>query len=378
MELPDLAICLHLSFPDEALSHDLDRLSHLDAIIRNELQDGTINRSKKLSYTLTAHTTDSSWAFAVTFHDGPEHCVLRYQAGSVEINQSGQAFFGSSSHSAQQGEIGALVWSSWWVLRWMWLTGWKGPIEFCWDSAMAGGKASGAYHAADPAGTFARQLHQALETLATPHAIQHAHVRARTGVIYNELVDAAAKWALVKSEPWADVGQFQRLRSMLGERVDWLWVYFLPHDSETGMWPRGISGASTGTFSEDEVQLIMDEMIPDVSHSKQALRTITYTLRLASYNVLSAKDHVMEEAPGLGKVALLRDQFSQGSYHIVGLQETRNKSGMIASSAHVRVCSGANAQGQFGTELWFSLDIPFACDLKGRPRYFSKTFCSSA
>lgn len=332
---------------------------------------GTISMSRELlcSYNRSL----SSWAFAVTFFDGPECCVLGYQAGRVEVDQSRQAFFGSSTHSAQQGEIEALVWSSWWIIRWLWLTGWKGPIEFCWDSTTAGGKASGAFNAGDPAGILVRQLHQALEMLVAPNTIQHTHVRAHTGIIYNELVDAAAKWALTAPDSWADMGQFQQLRRALGNSLDWMWTYFLPRDSETGFVPTGISRAWTGTYTDEDVQLVIDEMVPGATNSKQALRTVTYTLRLASYNVLSVKDPVMEEAPGIGKVALLRDQFSQGKYHIAGLQETRNKSGMVVSNTHVRFCSGTNAQGHFGTELWFSLDIPFACDRRGKPHFFSKT-----
>lgn len=114
-------------------------------------------------------------------------------------------------------------------------------------------------------------------------------------------------------------------------------------------------------------------MIPDLAQAKVVSNLVQFDLKLATYNVLSAKDQIMMQAPELGRVALLRDQFQMAGYHIIGLQETRDKAGMLVSSTHVRFCSGADGQGQYGAELWFSLDVPFAADGKGKSYFFSRT-----
>ena len=84
---------------------------------------------------------------------------------------------------------------------------------------------------------------------------------------------------------------------------------------------------------------------------------------------MSAQDHEAGGFADIGRVALLRD--TKGEYHIVGLQETRNRAGMVVSSAHARICSGANERGHLGVEIWFSL--PLASDEKGHQYYFSST-----
>ena len=227
--LPSLDDCLVFQPGTDALHHDLNQLDKLDSAIGQKLQEqywclledwnnGQVDRIRVFTDGSFDQTT-SSWAFAIVFDDGPEECILGYQAGQTEVAEGELGFFGGVTHSAQQGEIGALIWSSWWLLRWLLLTGWKGPIEFCWDSTSAGGKASGSFHSYDQSGAISRQIHQALETLMSPFEVKHVHVRAHTGVAYNELVDAAAKWAIKGSKIRGDSGQLQATLHAL--RANW-------------------------------------------------------------------------------------------------------------------------------------------------------------
>ena len=114
-------------------------------------------------------------------------------------------------------------------------------------------------------------------------------------------------------------------------------------------------------------------MMPDHESGRKVHKAIEFELKIATYNVMTAQDHEAEKVTDVGRVALLRDQFMKGEYHIVGLQETCNRAGMIVSSTHVRFCSGANERGHLGVEIWLSLDVPMARDDKGRQYYFSAT-----
>lgn len=250
LSLPDLAGCLGLSLPEEALWHDLGQLHSLDAEIRTELGSmywcmledwSNLQVQKLMIYTDGSFDRiTSAWAFAVLFQDGPETCVLGYRAGRVETDPGSHAFVGSVAHTAQQGEVGAPVWACWWIIRWIRLTGWRGPIEFCWDSTTAGGKASGSFHAADRPGTLARHLQQALETMIAPHEVQRTHVKAHQGEMYNELVDAAAKWTVSQDSTKADEGQLRQALAPTGADAEWMWLYFLPPDPMQSLGPTGI------------------------------------------------------------------------------------------------------------------------------------------
>ena len=379
--LPNLDAHLAFQPSTDGLQYDLDLLDKLDPTIVKRLQEqywclledwnnGQVDKIRIFTDGSFDQNT-SSWAFAIVFDDGPEECILGFQAGQVEVAEGESGFLGSVTHSAQQGEIGALIWSSWWILRWLLMTGWKGPIEFCWDSTSAGGKASGLFHSYDTPGALSRHIQQALETLMEPFEVKHAHVRAHTGVVYNELVDAAAKWAINGSNIKGDAGQLQATLHALQGKLDCLWLYFLPATVMCGLTAKGPTSADTGRYDEQDVQAIIEEMMPEHEPKKQVLKTMAFELKMATYNVMTAQDHEAGEFADVGRVALLRDQFMKGEYHIVGLQETCNRSGMIVSSTHARFCSGANERGHLGVEIWFSLDLPIASDDRGHQHYFS-------
>ena len=61
-----------------------------------------------------------------------------------------------------------------------------------------------------------------------------------------------------------------------------------------------------------------------------------------------------------GKAGLLREQLTAWNMSVTALQETRApKNETIQSKTHIRFCSARDAQGSYGTELWFSKSIPF-------------------
>ena len=61
-----------------------------------------------------------------------------------------------------------------------------------------------------------------------------------------------------------------------------------------------------------------------------------------------------------GRAAYLREQLAALRVHVASLQETRaSADATITSRSHVRFCAARDVGGNYGTELWFSRELPY-------------------
>ena len=113
------------------------------------------------------------------------------------------------------------------------------------------------------------------------------------------------------------------------------------------------------TEAESRAWLGLDP-VADPSGRSSAL---TIHLRLMSVNVQTLNS-VAKGVPDVGnddfsgRAAYLREQCEYHGANVVALQETRSRhSETINSQSHIRLCSGRDAQGHHGVELWFARNL---------------------
>ena len=379
---------LDFDFGSEQLDHDFDKLRSLAPEFAKRLQElywclmedwYSPNISSIEVYTDGSFDGKySSWAFAIVFYEHNDLGVLGFQYGMVDLTVTSNSCLGEARRSAHTGELFALVHATWWLIRFTRVAGWTGDINFWWDATTAGRKASGDNKAQDPVGKLVRMLQQSLETLHHPNRIEHHHVKAHTGSLFNELVDSAAKQALIEQgmQPpthQGDGGLLARLIQDHCASLPWLWRFFgkttldaqLPEFSQGKM----IVQRPTADIKPKELSLITNEMMLELDQSR-GHKEVDCHLTIATYNVMS----LAEDEPTLlhqsGRAALLRAQFDHAGIGLAGLQETRTQQGTIQSRSHIRFCSGSDQNGLLGVELWVSLAIPIGADAKGREHYF--------
>ena len=99
----------------------------------------------------------------------------------------------------------ALIWATWWLLRYWRLADVHTPIVFLWDSQVAGRQAEGLYGTSTALGRLLRGIQIALQQL-TPEDVGHLHVPAHCGHLYNEVADTLAKQAHAKRPACPDQG----------------------------------------------------------------------------------------------------------------------------------------------------------------------------
>ena len=96
-------------------------------------------------------------------------------------------------------------------------------------------------------------------------------------------------------------------------------------------------------------------------------QTDTLLFRVASLNTLSLLE-ADDALPGrcrqglygeVGRTALLAPCLASKGIHIAGLQEARTPTGQVVSNGFLRLCSGPDQTGNYGNEVWISLDSPF-------------------
>ena len=90
---------------------------------------------------------------------------------------------------------------------------------------------------------------------------------------------------------------------------------------------------------------------------------VAVALRLMSVNVqtLASVDteQTVDSDAFSGRAAYLREQCRYHGVHVLAVQESRSHSTeTIQSHSHIRLCSGRDAQGHHGIELWIDKQLP--------------------
>ena len=309
----------------------------------------------------------AAWSFVVVacYCDRQEY--VGYQSGAIPLQGHPDCLLDTHG-SAVCAEQHALIWASWWLLRYWRLAVPQTPIVFLWDSEVAGRQAEGLYGASSALGRLLRGLQIALQQL-TPADVGHLHVPAHRGHLYNEVADTLAKQAHGKCPACPDAGLLLRMVQKLGH-LDHLWLFV--HQSQ--MIPSASHGnirwkpTSATAFPKELLiaQLLPGEGQEDITSSKDCF------LQLASYNALSLLGDRGDQTlhAEQGRVQLLRSQFESKGLHVVGIQEARTEPGMIVSHTHIRFCSGKAEGGLYGVELWICRGLQFADGIGFHPGEF--------
>ncbi|CAK9021962.1 unnamed protein product [Durusdinium trenchii] len=164
----------------------------------------------------------AAWSFVVVACYCDRQDYVGYQSGAIPLQGHPDCLLDTHG-SAVCAEQHALIWASWWLLRYWRLAALQTPIVFLWDSQVAGRQAEGLYGAASALGRLLRGLQIALQQL-TPADVGHLHVPAHRGHLYNEVADTLAKQAHGKCPACPDAGLLLQMVQKLGH-LDHLWLF---------------------------------------------------------------------------------------------------------------------------------------------------------
>lgn len=271
-----------------------------------------------------------------------QNYFVGFRSGSIPLKEHAEQLLDSHG-SAVCAEQHAIIWATWWLLRYWRAANVSTPMVFLWDSQVAGRQAEGLYGTSTALGRLLRGLQMALQQL-TEADVGHLHVPAHQGHLYNEVADVLAKQAHSKCPTCPDNGLLLQLVDKLGT-LDNLWLLL----TTSAAFPRRISGhfhwwsASETVFPKE---LLCKQLLPEAKQKIDCASMPCY-LQLASYNALS----LLGDRGGQtlyaeqGRVQLMRQQFEVRGMHVVGIQEARTPQGMIVSHSHIRFCSGKTEGG---------------------------------
>eukprot|EP00439_Symbiodinium_sp_Y106_P041080 s5433_g5.t1 len=288
----------------------------------------------------------SSWAFLVLgWHSGYVR-VVGWSAGPVVTDPSDGLYIGALQHDAPRGEASALFWAFAWLAQ-----GPKHiPVHVWSDCLVVLQQANG---------HFGFPLEDLLDVW---------HIRSHRGHPANECVDALAKWACRGAVVPAAAFQCAVAAALRQGQVAWWWLVIESVRCPLA-WPRQqgkhftdgdrFADVAPPTEAESRAWLGLDP-VADPSGRSSAL---TIHLRLMSVNVQTLNS-VAKGVPDVGnddfsgRAAYLREQCEYHGANVVALQETRSRhSETINSQSHIRLCSGRDAQGHHGVELWFARNL---------------------
>ena len=293
----------------------------------------------------------ATWSFVLVACAEGTNSFVGYRSGSIPLTGHEEQLLDTHA-SAVCAEQHALIWATWWLLRYWRAAKVCTPIVFLWDSQVAGRQAEGLYGMSTALGRLLRGLQLALQQMMVED-VGHLHVPAHKGHLYNEIADVLAKQAHKKCPTCPDNGLLLQLVGKLGH-LDNLWL-LLTTSPAFPMRQQGClhwSSTSETAFPKD---LLSQQLMPGADHDQQCVSKTCY-LQFASYNALSLLDDRGRQTlyADQGRVQLLRDQFEVRGIHFVGIQEARTPSGMHVSHSYIRFCSGKTDGGHYGVELWVS------------------------
>ena len=311
----------------------------------------------------------AAWACAVFAFHQESWEFMGFMSGQVPSQQEYHL-------TAMTAELFALLHATWWLVRLCDVNLWKGLVTFHWDSTVAGQIADGHFSSQKHLlAQHVRQAQQALEAILGREWIVHQHVRAHSGVWQNEMVDAAAKWALQLPPP-IDHGRAvcQLLKKGL-KATAWLWLHLqasnntMPsYENGTLRWNRHGSNPDLDVSRVIRTGILPQHGLPQSSCFGQ------FHLQVGTYNCLSLGTSTDDEQGTgqtvLGRVALMRNRAISTGFHVLGIQEARTEVGQTISQTHLRISSGRKEDGTLGVELWIALHKPFCWRQDDEPHCF--------
>ena len=302
------------------------------------------------------HTT---WAFVILGTIREEWRIIDWYGDFVDIDPLSAQWWGAQHDTIQEGETSALLGASLWILQMEREI--DAPIFS--DSKTALNMTLGHYtrRVEDDLTLRARATYQLLQTLAyrtTRYRI--AHVRAHRGDVGNELADYVARSIREGNRPPRPVPRHYA-QWFHGHPPMILQASFV---MDFAVRPQSLPSfdGSNVTFTPGERPLKPPDWLPQLPTPNAQAALPAAHLIFSSYNV-----HTLRRK---GRVAFLREQFTQKRVFLAGLQETRTPDSSTFDSAFLRFCAPAE-KGQGGTELWLSTTIPFAFEGQ-TPRYVQR------
>ncbi|CAE7404568.1 unnamed protein product [Symbiodinium sp. CCMP2456] len=312
----------------------------------------------------------SSWAFHVIGRRTDTWCSLGWAGDTVQTDDTQATFLGAASHGALNGELSALFWCLSWLLSLP--PGVQILIHSDCTTAIGLSEGCAGQYRGTDISCHCRAVMQALQARGDCDRIAVQHMKSHVGHAGNEIADQLAKACCRDSSPgtaWASHPITPFLRH---QWLPWLWL-FVDTVKCPQAWPTQLADsfidqrgnpAPLPTTQECESMLGLHnsrKQDPQRGPLCAALTAVLLTVNVQSLHPgedPSESDHALP--PFRGRAALLREQFADRGVCVAALQETRApRNETIQSRTHLRFCSACDHQGSYGTEIWFSKEIPF-------------------
>ena len=364
----------------KAGSWDLQRVASLTASLPEFVRDllGTADHNPESSHLFeeirifTDGSFDGStcsWAFGVFATQQGALCFLGWASGPVPTDPDHPLFIGACRPSAICGEQHALIWAAIWCMQ--------APMHCCSfilsDCLVALNQATGVFgwHPEEKIPPICRAAIQALASGRPTFCHNIQHVRSHQGIPANELVDSLAKQANRGTHPGACEHMLWTAAQIRAGALDWLWLQ-VETTTHPGHWPTQIgrsfvdlerfSDCIPFTTEESHRAVGMPAPVSEPAWSANCWGAFAcLTVNVQSLTETSDMQAQPEETGFNGKSRYLREQLQDMGVHIAALQEARSPAdATFVSASHIRFCAARDAQGNFGCELWFARDIPFA------------------
>ena len=300
-----------------------------------------------------------TWSMLVigeTFHaEDSEVALLGWMAHPVRYSPGGAAYMCIDSIGSDQAERAALIGAGAWRLA----LNHRVHTVFCSDSLVGGQQACGNMGASQDEESFVlmRSIFQALETALGPQHLVVHHVTSHTGDCFNEFVDTVAK---LEAKQTMNMQRQKIDMSKWSVHFRQLWVAF---DSQYGMptWTDGSLAVPAPDLPE------IDDSSAPTTCRKGRRRNINFMLSMATANVNALYKGLDGHA---GKLHYLQSQMREYKLNCIAVQEARTDHGLSCNGNILRFCTG-HRDGQYGIELWFDLETPFAVDHRGKEYRFA-------
>ena len=300
------------------------------------------------------HPSSAAWSFVALgeLSDG-SFTFIGYLTGDVILETDPRwetAGIGATRADPLTAERCALYWAVAWGHHLATTASSANPPSLCFhfDCLAAGWDASGAHGPTlDSMSALAIALRALAIRLATKVLVDYRHIHGHCGHPWNEFADTIARSRAKKQIPDCTPLHFL---STLRTNTDFL------------LWSTSREAAPTGFDSREMHSLWLrgfDSALPDdyewtpfSKAVKGAPNACMFRGMVASYNVMTLKKR--------GALELLRSQCDRKGLHVVGLQETRDRSSQFwTQGSYFRFTSAADKDGQGGIQLWVHRENPF-------------------
>ncbi|CAE7365840.1 unnamed protein product [Symbiodinium sp. CCMP2592] len=209
------------------------------------------------------------------------------------------------------------------------------------DNMAAGWSTGGQWEPPNSFGRKARELAMFVNTLFQ-QGLTFRHVSAHQGDPWNELADAVAK-AMAMKRIRSKGPPLPALQAFI--EGDFSWLTLATWGINDPSFPTQTGSHLTWTMPTptSSSPLTPQQLVPTKSTwPGDTDRQWDFHCKVATINVQGIA----------GKHAYLEEQFEEAGYHIVFLQETKEKGGMCRSSRYLRF--GSDGCGHWGTSIWVS------------------------